>query len=200
MLQTASTFHSSTTDPVAALIRSNAHRLAQNRQFRSVQNGGARTFPLMRIDGIIAARKAQHSQQQTQSAPQHSASTAMDDEKKESVITATTSTDRYKTDLKGKETEITSMVLAECESKGLSSARLYRAPPTYYQEKMEWRRDVLSAPDTKYLCKSLLMRNTRCIYKDCSDPTNSLYYLVIFVCRYIGISVQGFLSAIKFRR
>ena len=192
VLQSATTFHSATADPVAALLRSNAHRHAQNRQFRSAQRGGARTFPLMRIDGILAARRNQ--QQQQQQAPSHHS----DDEKKvestDTVITETTSTNRYRTDLKGKETKITSMVLSECDKMGLTSARLYRAPPTYYQEKIEWRRDVLSAPDTKYLCKSLLMRNTRCIYKDCSDPTNSLYYLVIFVCRNITHFLSVYLS------
>merc|ERR1712130_366385 len=78
------------------------------------------------------------------------------------------------------ETETMKMILNECKEKGLTSARLYRAPPQYYQETVEWRRDILKAPHIKYLCKSLLMKNIRCIYKNCDDPTNSLYYLVIF--------------------
>eukprot|EP01084_Bolivina_argentea_P078128 141750_1 len=101
----------------------------------------------------------------------------IDDEKK---YNENESTERYVTDLKGKETDTMKMVLNECKAKGLTSARLYRAPPQYYQEKIEWRRDILKAPHIKYLCKSLLMKNIRCIYKNCDDPTNSLYYLVIF--------------------
>ena len=74
------------------------------------------------------------------------------------------------------------MVLKECKEKKLTSSRLTRAPPQYYQEKIEWRRDILKAPHIKYLCKSLLMKNTKHKGNKCDDPTNSLYYLVIFVC------------------
>lgn len=104
-----------------------------------------------------------------------------DDEKKS--MPSSTSTERYKTDLKGQETDTMKMILNEIKTKGLTSARLYRAPPSYYQEKIEWRRDVLNAPHINYLCKSLLMKNIRCTNNDCNDPTNSLYYLVIFVCK-----------------
>merc|ERR1719356_853399 len=39
---------------------------------------------------------------------------------------------------------------------------------------------ILSAPSPKSLCKSLLMKNTKCIRDDCNDPLNSKYYLVVF--------------------
>ena len=74
------------------------------------------------------------------------------------------------------------MILNEIKTKNLTSARLYRAPPQYYQEKIEWRRDILKAPHIKYLCKASIDENIRCTRTDCDDPTNSLYYLVIFVC------------------
>eukprot|EP01084_Bolivina_argentea_P115344 205129_1 len=96
------------------------------------------------------------------------------------VFEVSNSTSMYVTDLKGKESETMKMVINECKNIGLHSARLYRAPSQYYKEKIEWRRDILNAPHINYLCKSLLMKNIRCINKDCNDPTNSLFYLVIF--------------------
>jgi hypothetical protein len=33
-------------------------------------------------------------------------------------------------------------------------------PPDYYNRTLEERRDLLSAPDVQYLCKSILMENT----------------------------------------
>merc|ERR1719499_876430 len=38
---------------------------------------------------------------------------------------------------------------------------------------------ILSAPSSKSLCKSLLMKNTKCIRGDCNDGLNSKYYLVM---------------------
>ncbi|KAK2951612.1 putative YbaK/aminoacyl-tRNA synthetase-associated domain [Blattamonas nauphoetae] len=55
---------------------------------------------------------------------------------------------------------------------------IYKAVTTdYYQQTLEQRRAQLSAPSVYHLCKSMLMKNTKCKNKDCSDPNDSLYYL-----------------------
>jgi len=41
-----------------------------------------------------------------------------------------------------------------------SSLAIIRAEPNYYNLTLEQRRDVLKAPHTTYLCKSLIMENT----------------------------------------
>jgi len=84
-----------------------------------------------------------------------------------------------KTELMGKNTDMTKMIQAEAEKLGLKSSRLKRAPPSYYSETLEWRRDVLGAPSCKHLCKTLLVRNSKCTNSDCSDPFNSKYYFVV---------------------
>ena len=93
-------------------------------------------------------------------------------------------TNIYKTDLKGNDetnNDTISKIVNELNNKELNSYRLIRAPSDYYQKPLEYRRQCLNAPDVKYLCKSLLMKNTKATVNDCSDPTNSLYYIVIFV-------------------
>lgn len=41
-------------------------------------------------------------------------------------------------------------------------------------------RDILGAPSTSHLCKSLLMRNSKCSNADCADRRNAKYYLLLF--------------------
>ena len=171
ILQSAQTFHS--TGP-------NKPNDDEQKQRDSSQQR-ARTFPLMPLPpDIIARQKAKRAQIAKQMEQENIIKTATDDEKQS--VSSATSTNKYVTDLKGKETETMKMIMNECKVKGLTSARLFRAPPQYYQETIEWRRDILGAPHIKYLCKSLLMKNIRCTNNDCNDPTNSLFYLVIFVC------------------
>ena len=50
----------------------------------------------------------------------------------------------------------------------------------FYSQDIEFRaKHILKAPSVDYLCKSLLMKNTKCLNNDCSDPLNSKYYLVL---------------------
>ena len=51
----------------------------------------------------------------------------------------------------------------------------------FYSQELEYRaKNILSAPSIEYLCKSLVMKNTKCINDDCNDQLNSKYYIVVF--------------------
>jgi len=53
--------------------------------------------------------------------------------------------------------------------------------PDFYEQDLQYRaRNILGAPSAEYLCKSLLMKNSKCIHNDCSDRLNAKYYLVLF--------------------
>jgi prolyl-tRNA editing enzyme YbaK/EbsC (Cys-tRNA(Pro) deacylase) len=66
------------------------------------------------------------------------------------------------------------------QSKQCVSWRLQIVPKDFYDRDLEFRTKMLSASSSKSLCKSLLMRNSKCIRDDCNDPLNSKYYLVAF--------------------
>lgn len=42
----------------------------------------------------------------------------------------------------------------------MKSYKLTIVPSDYYERTLEGRRDLLSAPSTEYLCKSILLENT----------------------------------------
>jgi len=68
--------------------------------------------------------------------------------------------------------------LQHCE---FTSWRFQTVPDNFYSLDLDVRaRDVLGAPSTSHLWKSLLMRNTKCSNDDCADRSNSKYYLVLF--------------------
>ena len=68
---------------------------------------------------------------------------------------------------------------AELNAKGIS-ATFIRAPKEYYDETLEFRRAVLSAPSVDCLCKSIIMENTRIDEAMCrADPSLVKYWLVI---------------------
>ncbi|KAG5502445.1 hypothetical protein JIQ42_05323 [Leishmania sp. Namibia] len=67
-----------------------------------------------------------------------------------------------------------------CLENGLHSAEFIWVPSNYYQENLQWRRDALHAPSIRHLCKTILMENTHCTNRDCSDRNNSRYYLVVY--------------------
>ena len=90
-------------------------------------------------------------------------------------------TDNYVDDLGGIYNDTTNMILNEIKKLGLKSAKIKRATKDYYQRTIQWRQELLKAPNINYLCKALLMKNSKCTNNNCNDPTNSLYYLVIFV-------------------
>lgn len=52
-------------------------------------------------------------------------------------------------------------------------------PSDYYAYDLEKRRQTLGATTTFQLCKSMLMENIKCDNSDCTDRTNSRYYLVV---------------------
>lgn len=67
-----------------------------------------------------------------------------------------------------------------CIENKLYSAVLHWVPSDYYSHSLQWRRDILQADSINHLCKSILMENTHCDSKDCSNPRNSRYYMVLF--------------------
>jgi hypothetical protein len=68
---------------------------------------------------------------------------------------------------------------AELDSKGVP-ATFIRAPKQYYDETLEFRRDILGAPSVQHLCKSIIMENTRVDGEEClRNPSIAKYWLVI---------------------
>jgi len=61
----------------------------------------------------------------------------------------------------------------------LKSSIFYRAPPQYYEMTLGWRRDLLGAPSIHYLCKSMLMRNSKCPHEEYSNKMDSKYYFCV---------------------
>jgi len=51
----------------------------------------------------------------------------------------------------------------------------------FYKTDIQIRaKHILQAPSIQYLCKSLLMKNTKCLNNDCQNALNSKFYLVLF--------------------
>lgn len=71
-------------------------------------------------------------------------------------------------------------IVEELQSRKCASWRLQIVPTDFYDRDLEERTKMLSASSSNSLCKSLLMRNSKCIHDDCNDRTNSKYYLVLF--------------------
>ncbi|KAF5219344.1 hypothetical protein ECC02_007680 [Trypanosoma cruzi] len=67
-----------------------------------------------------------------------------------------------------------------CLRHGLFSARFRWVPSDYYQQSLQWRRDILEAPSIYHLCKSIVLENTHCTHTDCSHRENSRYYIAVF--------------------
>lgn len=65
------------------------------------------------------------------------------------------------------------------ESKSLHSAQWKWVPKHYYDLPLSDRAKLLGAPTTSALCKAVLLENRACDSPDCSDPTNSRFYMVI---------------------
>ena len=62
---------------------------------------------------------------------------------------------------------------------GITSAVFFRAPSNYYSLTLKERATMLNAPSIHYLCKTMVMQNTKCPHEEYSDPKNSRYYMVI---------------------
>jgi len=86
------------------------------------------------------------------------------------------------------------------------SSEFKRVPKDYYDRPLEVRRDLLGAPGVEYLCKTIVMTNSKVDHEDVSDPGWSKYYMMIvqyhnarihnekliqYVCRKIGNSKHG---------
>lgn len=67
-----------------------------------------------------------------------------------------------------------------CKDNQLFSSVLSWVPSDYYSRSLQWRRDILKADSISHLCKSIVLENTHCSNKDCSDPKNSRYYMILF--------------------
>lgn len=78
------------------------------------------------------------------------------------------------------DTPVVAAVRKACIDLGLSTAQFKWVAGEYYSKPLQYRRDVLGAPSIHYLCKSIVLENTHCVNKDCSDPNNSRFYIVVF--------------------
>jgi prolyl-tRNA editing enzyme YbaK/EbsC (Cys-tRNA(Pro) deacylase) len=83
-----------------------------------------------------------------------------------------------------------------CLSLPLRSAVFVWVPTEYYTKPLTWRRDVLNAPSTHHLCKTIVLENTHCVNADCSDPRNSRYYMAVYqyVERFDAESIMRFIQ------
>jgi hypothetical protein len=84
-------------------------------------------------------------------------------------------------DLKGKDSNVTRRLREECIRLGFKLWRFVRVSSDYYSWSLEQRQSVLGAPGIQYLCKSVIMQNTRCTEDNCLDRSNSKYYLIVIV-------------------
>jgi len=71
-------------------------------------------------------------------------------------------------------------IMEALQSAKCRSWRMQIVPTDFYRRDLEYRaKHILSASSPNLLCKSLLMRNTKCIRDDCNDPRNSKFYVVV---------------------
>lgn len=61
----------------------------------------------------------------------------------------------------------------------LASSVFYRCPADYYDWHITKRRDLLGAPSIHYLCKSLIMHNSKCDHESYNSKINSKYYCCV---------------------
>lgn len=61
----------------------------------------------------------------------------------------------------------------------LHSAVFYRAPGDYYDWSLQKRRDLLGASSVHYLCKSMLMKNSKCEHENYDNKLDSKYYFCV---------------------
>ncbi|CAM8980318.1 unnamed protein product [Rhodiola kirilowii] len=82
-------------------------------------------------------------------------------------------------------------------SSDVSDFEFKRVPQDYYDQPLEYRRDVLGAASVDHLCKSIVLVNTQAAsdVTDCSDRKNSKYYVVIvqYTARFNNEAVRKYL-------
>jgi prolyl-tRNA editing enzyme YbaK/EbsC (Cys-tRNA(Pro) deacylase) len=71
------------------------------------------------------------------------------------------------------------VVRTACAALPLPSARLLETPSDYYSWPLSRRARCLKASTRDQLCKTILLENTHCKHRDCSEPNNSRFYAVI---------------------
>ena len=69
-------------------------------------------------------------------------------------------------------------VKADVEQRSVFTSIFITVPSNYYSWSLEQRANLLNC-HVNQLCKSIIMENTSCTEKNCSDPTNSKYYCVV---------------------
>jgi hypothetical protein len=69
---------------------------------------------------------------------------------------------------------------AELEAKGVKGTFVL-APPQYYDEPLEFRRQVLGATSVDCLCKSIIMENTRIDEEACREDASLVKYWLVIV-------------------
>eukprot|EP00461_Guttulinopsis_vulgaris_P004835 UN04837 len=65
------------------------------------------------------------------------------------------------------------------KEQNLKSVILYRAPGDYYDWTLQKRRDLLGASSVHYLCKSMLMKNSKCPHENFDNKLDSKYYFCV---------------------
>ena len=76
----------------------------------------------------------------------------------------------------------------ECDALGLSSAHFWRVRGDYYEQPLEWRRDVLGAKSVTQLCKSMIMENTKLTAEEAQAAGRVKY--VCIVLQYAGAKLN----------
>lgn len=69
-------------------------------------------------------------------------------------------------------------VKADLQQRSVFTSIMITVPSTYYSWTLEERANILNC-HVNQLCKSIILENTACTEKDCTDPTNSKYYCVV---------------------
>lgn len=69
-------------------------------------------------------------------------------------------------------------VKADLLQRSVFTSIMITVPSTYYSWTLEERANILNC-HVNQLCKSIILENTSCSEKDCSDFTNSKYYCVV---------------------
>jgi len=77
---------------------------------------------------------------------------------------------------------------AEAERLGLTSGKFWRVRSDYYDQELEWRRDVLGASSVTQLCKSMIMENTKLTVEEAQQSGRVKYVCVVL--QYAGAKLN----------
>eukprot|EP00301_Raphidiophrys_heterophryoidea_P027311 c9597_g1_i1.p1 GENE.c9597_g1_i1~~c9597_g1_i1.p1 ORF type:complete len:566 (-),score=174.38 c9597_g1_i1:156-1811(-) len=90
--------------------------------------------------------------------------------------------------------EVARRMTSLCSEHDIHSGRGVVVPKDWYSLSLEQRRDFLGIESTAQLCKSLVLRNTKCKGDRLTDPRNSEYYVVVvqYTARFNSEKMQKF--------